>query len=86
MALQVRVSPEDYPKILEKIQENKHALVVLMVDLLDFPCSIWPGIMDIIGTCFECMVVRETISKHLGNRLLSRTKHLRLRVYFFLIS
>lgn len=25
------------------------SLVVLMVDLLDFPCSIWPGIVDIIG-------------------------------------
>lgn len=26
------------------------SLVLLMVDLLDFPCSIWPGIVDIIGT------------------------------------
>lgn len=25
------------------------SLVLLMVDLLDFPCSIWPGIVDIIG-------------------------------------
>lgn len=48
MALQVRVSPEDYPKILTTIRD-KQALVLLMVDLLDFPCSIWPGIADILG-------------------------------------
>lgn len=24
------------------------SLVLLMVDLLDFPCSIWPGIVDVI--------------------------------------
>lgn len=49
MALQVRVSPEEYPKILMKINESTRALVVLMVDILDFPCSIWPNIIDIIG-------------------------------------
>lgn len=48
IALGVDVSPEDYPKILEPIRSKK-ALVLLMVDLLDIPCSIWPGIMDIIG-------------------------------------
>lgn len=57
MALQVRVSPEDYPKILEKIKENKNALAILMVDLLDFPCSIWPNIIDIIGTKRPVVVV-----------------------------
>lgn len=49
MALQVRVSPEDYPKILRSISDNPNALVILMVDLLDFPCSIWPNIVNIIG-------------------------------------
>lgn len=48
MALQVSVSADDYPKILTSIRE-KQALVVLMVDLMDFPCSIWPGIADILG-------------------------------------
>lgn len=33
------------------------SLVVLMVDLLDFPCSIWPGIVDIIGKDRPIIVV-----------------------------
>lgn len=48
MALNVRVSPDVYPSILKSIQEEK-ALAIVVVDLLDVPCSIWPGIMDIIG-------------------------------------
>lgn len=49
LALQVQVSQQYYPKILQTIQNSKKALVILMVDLLDFPCSIWPGIADLIG-------------------------------------
>lgn len=49
IALQVRVSATDYPKILSVISKRRNALVVLMVDLLNFPCSIWPGIADLIG-------------------------------------
>lgn len=33
------------------------SLVVVMVDLLDFPCSIWPGIVDIIGTDRPIIIV-----------------------------
>jgi len=47
-ALNVNVAPEEYPELLQVIKK-KFALVVLMVDLVDFPCSIWPGIFDIIG-------------------------------------
>ncbi|CAH1643793.1 unnamed protein product [Spodoptera littoralis] len=49
IALDVSVEPEEYEKLLESIR-NVKSLVLLMVDLLDFPCSIWPGIVDIIGT------------------------------------
>ncbi|XP_069697754.1 nitric oxide-associated protein 1 [Periplaneta americana] len=47
-ALNVIVSPDDYPKLMAHLK-HKVALILLLVDLLDFPCSIWPGIMDIIG-------------------------------------
>ncbi|XP_059486080.1 nitric oxide-associated protein 1 [Neocloeon triangulifer] len=47
-ALHVDVSPEDYPEILKQIKD-KRALVMLVVDLLDFPCSIWPHLSEIIG-------------------------------------
>lgn len=30
--------------------KDKNALVILLVDLIDFPCSVWPGIIDIIGS------------------------------------
>jgi len=49
-ALNVIVSPDDYPKLMAHLKE-KVALIVLMIDLLDFPCSIWPGIMNVIGKC-----------------------------------
>lgn len=46
LALKASVSPEDYPKILQTVSK-KLSIVILIVDLLDFPCSIWPGIADI---------------------------------------
>ncbi|KAF4518498.1 hypothetical protein B566_EDAN009698 [Ephemera danica] len=36
-ALKVNVSPEDYPQILSRIRKER-ALVLLVVDLMDFPC------------------------------------------------
>ncbi|XP_065332422.1 nitric oxide-associated protein 1 [Cloeon dipterum] len=48
-AIHVDVSPDEYPKILEHIRD-KRALVLLVVDLMDFPCSIWPHLSQIIGS------------------------------------
>ncbi|XP_042203104.1 nitric oxide-associated protein 1-like isoform X2 [Homarus americanus] len=56
MALNVRVSPEVYPEMLKPIKDQK-ALVMVVVDLLDMPCSIWPKLMDIIGTRRPVVVV-----------------------------
>ncbi|XP_066253166.1 nitric oxide-associated protein 1 [Euwallacea similis] len=56
IALQVRVSPDDYPKVLKSISFNS-SLVVLLVDLIDFPCSIWPGMADIVGPKSRIVVV-----------------------------
>ncbi|CAH0554831.1 unnamed protein product [Brassicogethes aeneus] len=56
MALQVKVSPDEYPKILSTLSKKK-ALVVLMVDLMDFPCSIWPGMADILGQNMPVVIV-----------------------------
>lgn len=49
LALQVQVSSHEYPQVLRTIRERKKALVILIVDLLDFPCSIWPGAADLLG-------------------------------------
>lgn len=48
VALNVCVAPDEYPEIISCIKD-KRAIAVLMVDILDFPCSIWPDIMNIIG-------------------------------------
>ncbi|XP_012270544.1 nitric oxide-associated protein 1 [Orussus abietinus] len=48
IALDVKVSPEEYPNLLKVIKGKKTA-VILMIDLMDFPCSIWPDIVSIIG-------------------------------------
>lgn len=47
-ALKVNVSQEDYFNILSQIRD-KRVLVLLVVDLLDFPCSLWSGVDEIIG-------------------------------------
>ncbi|XP_066144086.1 uncharacterized protein YqeH isoform X2 [Euwallacea fornicatus] len=56
IALQVRVSADDYPKVLKSISFNS-SLVLLLVDLIDFPCSIWPGLADILGPKSRIVVV-----------------------------
>ncbi|XP_023219733.1 nitric oxide-associated protein 1-like [Centruroides sculpturatus] len=48
VALNVSVDPSQYPEILSNIKD-KNSLVILMIDLMDFPCSIWSNITDIIG-------------------------------------
>lgn len=60
VALNVNISPEDYPKVISALQ-NKYAVVVLVVDLLDFPCSIWSGLLDIIGKKRPVFVVGNKI-------------------------
>ncbi|XP_066982332.1 nitric oxide-associated protein 1 isoform X5 [Macrobrachium rosenbergii] len=50
-ALNIRVSPDVYQKLLEPIKEKK-ALAVVVVDLLDVPCSIWPNLIDILGDIY----------------------------------
>lgn len=56
LALQLKVDPEEYVRLISSIQD-KFGLVVLMVDLIDFPCSIWPKIVDILGPTRPVFVV-----------------------------
>ncbi|KAI5713017.1 hypothetical protein M8J75_013087 [Diaphorina citri] len=60
MALNVNVKPEDYEKLLQPIRRMK-ALVILIVDMTDFPCSIWPGILNVIGVKRPIFVVGNKI-------------------------
>ncbi|XP_063696997.1 nitric oxide-associated protein 1 [Culicoides brevitarsis] len=55
-AINVTVTPEDYINIISSIQ-NKKALAVLMVDLLDMENSIWPGIQNLLGSRRPIIVV-----------------------------
>ena len=56
VALKVSVSPEDYPKTLAHIYDRK-AIVLLVVDLLDFPGSVWPGIIDLLGVKKHIVII-----------------------------
>uniref|UniRef100_A0A182PPU9 G domain-containing protein n=1 Tax=Anopheles epiroticus TaxID=199890 RepID=A0A182PPU9_9DIPT len=56
VAINVTVSADDYIGMLTSIKAKK-ALAVLLVDLLDFPCSIWPGLSDILGVHRPIIVV-----------------------------
>ncbi|XP_008547553.1 nitric oxide-associated protein 1 [Microplitis demolitor] len=56
--LEVKVSAEEYPKILRNIKlDDKKAAVVLMIDLMDFPCSIWPDLKSVLGQRTPIFVV-----------------------------
>uniref|UniRef100_A0A1B0GBI3 G domain-containing protein n=1 Tax=Glossina morsitans morsitans TaxID=37546 RepID=A0A1B0GBI3_GLOMM len=48
IALDVEVTPQFYVDTIARIQ-NEFALAVVIVDLLDFPCSIWPGMQRLLG-------------------------------------
>ena len=45
----MNINPEDYPKAISHLKDKK-AIVVLIVDLTDFPGSVWPNILDLIGS------------------------------------
>lgn len=83
LALEVQVTPEDYPKVLMTIR-NKKALVLLLVDLTDFPCSIWPGVADILGQNTPILIIgnkidllakdNETFLHNIKNNLLNNVR------------
>ena len=49
VALKMNIQPEEYPKAISHLK-NQKAIVVLIVDLMDFPGSLWPNILDLIGS------------------------------------
>lgn len=55
-ALKVQVNADEYINMLSKIKDER-ALAIVMVDLTDFPCSLWPNMIDIIGTRRPVIVV-----------------------------
>ena len=48
VCLNLRVPAEDYLSVLTPLRDDR-ALVLVIVDLLDMPCSIWPELIDILG-------------------------------------
>ncbi|XP_050077001.1 nitric oxide-associated protein 1 [Anopheles maculipalpis] len=60
IAINVTVSADDYIQMLSSIKSKK-ALAILMVDILDFPCSIWPGLSEILGPQRPIIVVGNKI-------------------------
>lgn len=48
-AINVTVTAEDYVNIISTIKD-KYALAIVLVDLLDFPCSIFNGLKDLLGS------------------------------------
>jgi len=59
-ALEVKVSPDEYINLL-KIIKTKKCAVILMVDLTDFPCSIWPEINSVLNPRTAVFVVGNKI-------------------------
>ncbi|PIK49487.1 putative nitric oxide-associated protein 1-like [Apostichopus japonicus] len=55
-ALNVNVNVSDYSKIISAIKSKK-AHILLMVDLLDFPCSVIPNLKDLLGNTTPMFIV-----------------------------
>ncbi|XP_011494780.1 PREDICTED: nitric oxide-associated protein 1 [Ceratosolen solmsi marchali] len=55
--LDVRVSADEYPKLLEQINDNPKAWILLLIDLTDFPCSIWPHLPLLLGKKRSVIIV-----------------------------
>ncbi|CAH1403365.1 unnamed protein product [Nezara viridula] len=66
-ALSVTVDQDVYPKLLSKIQDTK-SLVLLIADMTDLPCSVWPGILDIIGYKRPLFLVGNKVDLLWGDR------------------
>ncbi|XP_064548998.1 nitric oxide-associated protein 1 [Drosophila montana] len=49
IALDVEVPPSAYVETISRIQD-KYALAIIIVDLLDLPSSIWPGMQQVLGS------------------------------------
>ena len=60
VALKVTVSPDDYPKTIAHLKE-KRAIIVLIVDLTDFPGSVWPDILNELGPNKKILLVGNKI-------------------------
>ena len=56
VALKVNVSPGHYESTIAHIA-SKRAIVLLVVDLLDYPGSVWPGIVDVLGVNKKIILV-----------------------------
>ncbi|ALC42229.1 CG10914 [Drosophila busckii] len=56
IALDVEVPHSAYVETISRIQDE-YALAVIVVDLLDFPSSIWPGMRQILGAKRPVIIV-----------------------------
>lgn len=77
VALTVTATEEDYPKLISEIKNKKDSLVVILVDLLDYPASVWPGIINLIGQDHKVFIVGNKVDLLPKDdvRYLERIKH-----------
>lgn len=55
--LNLDMSPCDYEKYLNHFKNTRTSIICLLVDLTDFPSGMWTGIMDLIGSQHDVIVV-----------------------------
>ena len=64
-AVNVTVPEADYSLMMRRV-ERWPALLVLVVDLLDFPCSVWPGVAQLVGESRGCEVCHAAVWENLN--------------------
>lgn len=75
ISLNLNVEAKEYEEIISKLKDTD-GLVVLMIDITDFPCSVNSKILDLIGRNKQVLVVANKIDllPKDGNNYLSRIK------------
>ena len=59
MAPDVSIREDDYRDIISSIRK-KEALVLVLVDMLDFPCSLIPNLKELVGESKPMVIVGKT--------------------------
>ena len=75
VSLNVNVEPKEYERIIGQVN-GKPGLVVLMLDVTDFPCSVNPRILELVGRDRRVLVVINKVDllPKDGNNYLNRIR------------
>lgn len=76
--LTYEMTPEDYESFLRHIAQDGLAIVVILIDLTDFPGSIWKNMINLIDGRFKRVIIvgnKVDLLPYDGNKILNRIQY-----------